>query len=140
MTHHLEKFPSGYIEAHLSSQLQCVRNIELQLIAGEELAMNYEILQFAVSRSFVVFPFGGNACSDPHPQQILPTSVNACFLLCKISNTPSSSTMLHKDPSRFCFGLAALELIVYKKLLPPHTAYRVSCPSKSTASSCGIIS
>jgi hypothetical protein len=104
------------------------------------LAMNYEILQFAVSRSFVVFPFGGNACSDPHPQQILPTSVNACFLLCKISNTPSSSTMLHKDPSRFCFGLAALELIVYKKLLPPHTAYRVSCPSKSTASSCGIIS
>ncbi len=96
--------------------------------------MNYEILQFVVSRSFVVFPFGGTACSDPHPQQLLPTLVNACFLLCKISNTLSSSTMLHKDPSRFCFGLAALELIVYKTTVASsnssHT-YRVSCPSKS---------
>lgn len=106
--------------------------------------MNYEILQFVVSRSFVVFPFGGTACSHPHhPQEILPTSVNACFLLCKISNTLSSSTMLQKDPSRFCFGLAALELIVYKTIVASSNSsqtYRVPCPSKSAASSSGIIS
>jgi hypothetical protein len=78
----------------------------------------------------------------PQPaKQTIPTTVNACFLRCKDSNTPSNSFYQNERLEIFlCFGMTgSLESIyksIYKKPLPQLILHStVSSPSKSAASS-----